>query len=234
MVRMNRRLREEKPKEVPTEENAIRVSKLEPTVAFLTVFTIKENATRMMAITSSSLLPLKAKKARCEGKNTDSAWFNDCKLGGNFKLLREGLIGPSPEEERFYLQIMMAMDPSRGTIWLYGKEILLNNKFFSKVFEFPNKVYEMEEPLSKIYNEYRPYLKEGTTWEEHLARRAKTRGLQLSEFCAEVVAVLRPLSVIMGCRNNPKSVPVNVLWVFIAADRNWFMNWAMIFWGSFF
>ncbi|EFJ33471.1 hypothetical protein SELMODRAFT_407272 [Selaginella moellendorffii] len=122
----------------------------------------------------------------------------------------------------------------RGTIWLYGKEILLNNKFFSKVFEFPNEVYEMEEPPSKIYNEYRPYLKEGTTWEEHLTRRAKTRGLQLSEFCAKVVAVLHPLSVIMGCRNNPKSVPINVLWVFIAADRNRFMNWAMIFWGLFF
>ncbi|EFJ29047.1 hypothetical protein SELMODRAFT_410546 [Selaginella moellendorffii] len=85
---------------------------------------------------------------------------------------------------------------------------------------FPNKVYEMEEPPSKIYNEYKLYLKEGTTWEEHLARRAKTRGLQLSEFCAKVVAVLRPLSVIMGCRNNPKSIPVNVLWAFIPVDWN--------------
>ncbi|EFJ12668.1 hypothetical protein SELMODRAFT_425116 [Selaginella moellendorffii] len=185
MVRMNRRLWEEKPKEVPTEENTIRVSKSEPTVAFLTVFTIRENTTRMTAIASSSLLPLKAKKARCEGKNTDSAWFNDRKLGDD-----DG-------------------DGSKQGNHL----ILLNNKFFSKVFEFPN---------------------EGTTWEEHLARRMKTRGLQLSEFCAEVVAVLRPLSVIMGCRNNPKSVPVNVLWAFIAADRNWFMNWAMIFQGSFF
>ncbi|EFJ27190.1 hypothetical protein SELMODRAFT_412148 [Selaginella moellendorffii] len=233
-VRMNRRLGEEKPKEVPTEENAIRVSKSEPMVAFLTVFTIREDATRMTAIASSSLLPLKVKKARCKGKNTDSAWFNNRELGGNFKWLREGLIGPSPEEEQFYSQMMMAMDPSRGTIWFYGKEILLNNKFFSKVFAFPNEVYEMEKPPSKIYNEYRPYLKEGTTWEEHLARRAKTRRLQLSEFCAEVVAVLRPLSVIMGCRNNPKSVPINVLWVFITADRNRFMNWAMIFRGLFF
>ncbi|EFJ29686.1 hypothetical protein SELMODRAFT_410400 [Selaginella moellendorffii] len=207
MVRMNHRLREEEPKEVPTEENTIRVSKSELTVAFFTVFTSRENATRMMAIASSSLLPLKAK---------------------------EGLIGPSPEEERFYSQMMMAMDPSRGTIWLYGKEVLLNNKFFSKVFNFPNEVYEMEEPPSKIYNEYMPYLKEGTTWEEHLARRAKTRGLQLSKFCAEAVAVLRPLSVIMGCRNNLKSVLINVLWAFIAVDRNRFMNWAMIFWGLFF
>ncbi|EFJ06248.1 hypothetical protein SELMODRAFT_430850 [Selaginella moellendorffii] len=134
------------------------------------------------------------------------------------------------------------MDEHKKAIRVYRRNIRLSAEFFNQVFDFPEFQGHMKKPSRTIRPSAYRHLFEETVagrrkWKTHLARRKDTKrvkGIQVGDFPVAHANRLRPLTALIGCKEEPKAIPANVMWAYARAENRQSVNWGVIFRISFF
>ncbi|EFJ06249.1 hypothetical protein SELMODRAFT_430851 [Selaginella moellendorffii] len=187
---------------------------------------------------STSIRALHGREYRWK-KSADQGWFIQKGLGGIIEVLANKAV---TIDGLFLTNMIMAMDEHKKAIRVCRRNIRLSAEFFNQVFDFPEFQGHMKKPSRTIRPSAYRHLFEETAagrrkWKTHLARRKDTKrvkGIQVGDFPVAHANRLRPLTTLIGCKEEPKAIPANVMWAYARAENRQSVNWGVIFRISFF
>ncbi|EFJ10771.1 hypothetical protein SELMODRAFT_426732 [Selaginella moellendorffii] len=142
-------------------------------------------------------------------------------LEGNFVLLEDV---PPAEQHLFYMRMILAMDTCRKFIQLMGCEFQLTAKLFSQAFELWEQSYGWKSHPGRSPT--------NTIISSRSAQRSTCAGDSRPRACGS--SSTTTLCAIIGCRDKQKSVPLPIMWAYLAAERGIGVNWGEILRSSFF